>query len=131
MVREGYPKDWKRIVKRILERDGWTCSWCGQDLREHGVTPSVDHVVSLKDGRREGWTDAQLHDPSNLAAACRSCNSSRRGYGPPKRIDNRKKIESLFFEANYRPRAAGLGVYPSEVDKPRGQRWKLQPGGHE
>ena len=128
MVREGYPKRWKQLAKSILERDGYICAWCGTDLREHGVTASVDHVVSLKDGRAEGWTDAELNDPSNLAAACRSCNSSRRGHGPPRRLD-RPRGRSAFSEADERPRAAWIGVHLSREDSSRAQRWKMKPGG--
>ena len=126
MVRPGYPKDWKRLAKRILERDQYTCQWCGEDLKQRGITPSVDHIVSLKDGRAEGWTDQQLHDPSNLAAACRSCNSSRRGHGPPQRL---RRSSNAISEANDRPRAAWMGIHPSGTDKPRQQRWKMDPGG--
>ena len=126
MVREGYPKRWKQLAKSILERDGYICAWCGADLREHGVTASVDHGVSLKDGRAEGWTDAELNDPSNLAAACRSCNSSRRGHGPPRRLDRRAR--SAFSEPDDRPRAAWLGLSLSGEDSSRAQRWKMTGG---
>ena len=126
MVRPGYPKDWKRLVKRILERDQWICQWCGEDLKQRGITPSVDHIVSLKDGRAEGWTDQQLHDPSNLAAACRSCNSSRRGHGPPQRLRRSANANS---DATERPRAAWMALPLPRTDKPRQQRWKMGPGG--
>ena len=126
MVRQGYPKDWKQLAKRILERDGYICAWCGADLRERGVTASVDHIVSLKDGRAEGWTNQELNDPSNLAAACRSCNSSRRGHGPPGRLNQGRSSDS---ERNDRPRAAWIGIHLSREDKTRQQRWKMKPGG--
>ena len=147
MVRPGYPKNWKHIVKQILSRDGNICQWCGQDLNEQGITPSVDHVVSLKDGARDGWTTAELHDPSNLVAACRSCNSSRRGYGPPKRLKTSPVVRTprapskalseatgalngVVSEHRDRPRGALIGnSLPSRVDPTRNQQWRMKSGG--
>ena len=125
MVREGYPKDWKaKRRKRILDRDGWACHWCGTDLKARGTTATVDHVISLAEGRRAGYEDAELHGDSNLVAACRSCNSSRSHRpGPPGRVKNQRGPDS---ERDKRPRAPWMGNPPSRVDNPGNeQRWHL------
>lgn len=49
---------------KVLERDGFSCQYCGR--RPPEATLHVDHVVP----RSLGGTN----DPSNLAAACRRCN---------------------------------------------------------
>jgi 5-methylcytosine-specific restriction endonuclease McrA len=60
----GYNAEWGRVRRVILERDGHRCHWCGK----HADT--VDHVRPLTIG-------GERLDPTNLVAACRSCNSRR------------------------------------------------------
>jgi len=60
----GYDSRWQRTSARIIARDGGVCSYCG------GVADTTDHIIPKK---RDG-TD----DDSNLAAACRPCNSSKK-----------------------------------------------------
>ena len=57
-----YPKKlgYRTIRKMVMERDNWTCVYCGQPAEE------VDHIIPKQIGG---------HDyPSNLAAACKKCN---------------------------------------------------------
>lgn len=49
--------------KRVLQRDGWTCGYCG------GYADSVDHIVP--------YSQSGSNDMWNLVAACRSCNSRK------------------------------------------------------
>ena len=68
-TQRGYSYAWRKVRIKILERDRWTCHYCQKILQDSDAT--VDHLVPLsKDG-------AQL-DPSNLVAACRSCNSRKK-----------------------------------------------------
>lgn len=60
----GYDREWRKVRLQILVRDESTCRWCG------GYADTVDHLVPLHQG------GARL-DPTNLVAACRSCNSGR------------------------------------------------------
>ena len=53
----------------VFSRDGWECRYCGSKK-----TLSLDHVIPPRLGGG--------HDPSNLVAACRSCNS-RKGSRTP------------------------------------------------
>jgi 5-methylcytosine-specific restriction endonuclease McrA len=48
---KAYRGSWAKTRKKVLDRDGWRCAWCERDLREQGVKATVDHVVSLKQGR--------------------------------------------------------------------------------
>lgn len=63
---------WIRPVKRlaIYLRDGFTCLYCGTDLRNS--TPqdvTLDHLIT----KSEGGSNSE----SNLVTACKKCNSSR------------------------------------------------------
>src|SRR5688572_24095497 len=60
----GYGYEWTQLRAAILERDGWTCYRCGAQAN------AVDHLLA----KARGGDD----DPSNLAAICGSCNSSKR-----------------------------------------------------
>ena len=53
----------QKLCRYILERDRYTCYWCGRLAR------TVDHVIA----RVDGGTD----DPLNLVAACGPCNFAR------------------------------------------------------
>ncbi|MDQ0645655.1 HNH endonuclease [Microbacterium murale] len=74
---------WRRFRVEILNRDGWTCQACGNELieghaqREH--QPTVDHIVpKAKDGRDEH---------SNAVAMCMRCNGLKGDKSAPPRID--------------------------------------------
>ena len=64
--RYGIPA-WRKLTREIQARDHWQCQYCGR--------PSwcADHVLRPDQG-------GSFWDPSNLVAACRSCNTGRR-YG--------------------------------------------------
>lgn len=74
-------------TKAIFERDNWTCQICGCELlrtRDHDGpwlplpnTATIDHIVPLSFG-----PSSPGHCPSNIQAACWSCNS-RKGNKPP------------------------------------------------
>lgn len=51
----------------VLERDDWTCRYCGRELGTAETT--LDHVVP----RSKGGEDSL----ANLVTACRSCNSAK------------------------------------------------------
>jgi 5-methylcytosine-specific restriction endonuclease McrA len=56
---------------RVLDRDGWTCLYCGNGLVEghKDLAPEVDHITP----KSKGGTDS----PSNLVAVCRKCNNDK------------------------------------------------------
>lgn len=54
----------------VLERARGRCELCGiTDTILH-----VSHLLSVKDGLKEGFTEAQLNREANLAAFCENCN---------------------------------------------------------
>ncbi len=55
---------WRQRERRILERDGYRCTYCGD------LATGVDHLHPLA----RGGTD----HPSNLAACCQRCNNRKR-----------------------------------------------------
>lgn len=56
---------WRKLSDWILERDGHICAYCGN------IADTVDHIVPA------ALTGEPDNSPSNLIAACRSCNSKK------------------------------------------------------
>jgi 5-methylcytosine-specific restriction endonuclease McrA len=65
--RFGSPR-WKATRLYVLHRDRWLCQIRGPKCN-HFAT-EVDHVEARADG-------GDMFDPSNLRAACKSCNGWR------------------------------------------------------
>lgn len=60
MQRNTRSAEWKRIRRRILKRDDYTCQRCGD------VGNEVNHIIAVS----EGGTD----DDENLETLCASCH---------------------------------------------------------
>lgn len=58
--------DWLQIRISVLERDNYTCRYCGENKPEF---IECDHVIPLSRGG--------LSTDDNLVAACRTCNRSK------------------------------------------------------
>jgi len=69
--------EWEALRKRVLERDGYVCAYCGREATE------ADHVVA----KARGGKDAM----ENLVAACKDCNG-------------RKQDKELVRTSGYNPR---------------------------
>lgn len=65
--------EYRKARAYVLERDAYTCAYCGQEAN------TVDHIVPVKLGGVD-------HNPSNLVAACLSCNS-RKGANIHRRLN--------------------------------------------
>jgi 5-methylcytosine-specific restriction endonuclease McrA len=67
-----YPSDWRTISRRIRERDGFRCRWCG----------TGNGLFDFRTGQPVRLTTMHLDgDPNNSAAwnlvsACRSCHAA-------------------------------------------------------
>lgn len=59
--------------QRILVRDKRTCIVC----RRSDFPMDVGHIISVRDGRTHGLSDAELFHDENLAAMCAECNSGQ------------------------------------------------------
>jgi 5-methylcytosine-specific restriction endonuclease McrA len=53
---------WNKMRAMILERDGHSCAYCGQEA------DTVDHIIP------KSSEEDDLDNPGNLVAACRRCN---------------------------------------------------------
>jgi 5-methylcytosine-specific restriction endonuclease McrA len=58
-----WPRSYKWYRQLVLNRDNWTCVYCGSPANE------VDHVIP----RNHGGFDL----PSNLVASCSRCNNAK------------------------------------------------------
>lgn len=59
---------------KVFEADGWKCHLCGKRIRQdlpthHRMGPTIDHIIPLSKGGK--------HEPANLRAAHRYCNSKK------------------------------------------------------
>jgi 5-methylcytosine-specific restriction enzyme A len=61
---------WRVVRKRVLDRDGYRCTWCGADVRARGAA-RVDHIKTL----REAWALRLALD--NLRTLCVRCDNQR------------------------------------------------------
>lgn len=69
-TKRGDPRSqrkYKAVRLQVLARDMYTCYYC------NGEADTVDHIVPIS--RSDDKSEA--YNPSNLIAACKSCNSSR------------------------------------------------------
>lgn len=78
---------YQRVRKEVLDRDYWTCHYCGQEAT------TVDHVIPISKG---GTDEAQ-----NMVAACNPCNSGKRDRMTPR-----------FFESAGRPTTPIGKIFP-------------------
>jgi hypothetical protein len=75
------PGNYYALRFQVLERDGFTCQYCGQ--RAPNVTLEVDHIKPISDG----GTD----EMDNLATTCRACNRGKGGLQIQRRHHNQKQ----------------------------------------
>lgn len=71
---------WDAQRRRVLERDGWTCAYCGRELIDgaagkEGAT--VDHIEALALYGKNSNGGARVYRDDELISACRGCNSSK------------------------------------------------------
>ena len=60
---------WKAQRKRVLDRDGWTCTFCTAHLE--GDDATVDHVEPI------ALDPTRTYRDDDLVAACRTCNGRK------------------------------------------------------
>jgi 5-methylcytosine-specific restriction endonuclease McrA len=76
---------WKKIRLKVLNRDAWTCNYCGESANE------VDHVYPKSKGGEDTL--------DNLVAACRRCNIKKKdavflGNNSPKGANQSKSVQN-------------------------------------
>jgi hypothetical protein len=84
---------WKKIRLQVLNRDGWTCTYCGvSDANE------VDHVWPKSRGGEDTL--------DNLVCACRRCN-----------ILKKDKTDSVFSGSTSTPPAFSFNISPIHTNQ--------------
>jgi 5-methylcytosine-specific restriction endonuclease McrA len=77
-----------RVRDKLAIRDGWSCCWCGRDLRRDDTgehRPTIEHLIP----KSKGGSDRTF----NLRLACQACNRARTDeIGPPPTIAVKKPI---------------------------------------
>lgn len=107
--------DWYRRRWAVLERDRFTCRYCGQFAPN--VMLHVDHVVPVS----EGGTD----DLDNLVVACAACNQGKNAYHAGDVVDglaNVRKVRRALTSKLARPTVSTvvlqwIAKQPNPVDK--------------
>ncbi len=59
---------------KVYERDGWTCAYCGRDMKNDRRAACLDHVIPYA----QGGTNREL----NLVTSCKRCNSAKANKTP-------------------------------------------------
>jgi 5-methylcytosine-specific restriction endonuclease McrA len=67
MIGRTLTAEWQRLRWQVLERDNFTCRYCGQSAPN--VVLEADHVIPVADGGDDSM--------ENLVTACRSCNQGK------------------------------------------------------
>ena len=68
-------KKWSR--RGVLERDNYTCIYCGRSARSNGMSVeefTIDHIIPTAQGGRGSW--------GNTACACYNCNHMKGNKTP-------------------------------------------------
>lgn len=100
--RELGTQKWKRQRIRVLQRDAYTCQYCGQEATQ------VDHVISRKDGGS--------HDIDNLVACCAPCNTRKGALN-----------EGVFLAQTATPPAFSAHISPMQSKPMQDSPFKLRP----
>lgn len=86
----GQDSEWKRVRKRVLQRDNYLCIPCSRKSHPRvTAAQEVDHIIPRSKG-------GKVHDESNCESTCRACH-----------------LEKSIREQGGRPRPRiGLDGYP-------------------
>ena len=93
--RKRYPADWKQIRKRILDRAGNRCEFCGVEnhslrTNNRGKLVMIVLTVAHLDHQPENC------DPDNLRALCQRCHNR---YDAKHRAETRSKAKAYRKDA--------------------------------
>jgi 5-methylcytosine-specific restriction endonuclease McrA len=95
-----YPVDWRAISRRIRERDGFRCRWCG--VGGTLIDPRAMRPIRLTTMHLD--RDPSNNQEWNLVTACRSCHVA---YDAPDLTAARRKSRLRTREA-----AGQLTLFP-------------------
>ena len=92
-VKDGTGYSWLRMRWHVLQRDDFTCQYCGRDVSD-GAKLNIDHIRPKKKGGRFA--------AKNLITACFECNQGKKDVLPTKR-QNWKYIDHKKGENPFQP----------------------------
>jgi 5-methylcytosine-specific restriction protein A len=81
--RARLPKDWSARRRRVLDRDGWQCTWLTQGWRCGAKATEVDHIVN--DDNHDESNLRSLCHPHHVQATARQSADARRKLGTMRR----------------------------------------------
>lgn len=104
--RKGSTRAWRKLRQEILERDEYTCIYCG------GRANQVDHISSLQSGGGD--------ERSNLASACQSCNLRKSTKSVERFVQElrKKQINKAFLDGARTPPTPSLSFSPGKIQTP-------------
>src|SRR3989337_2122169 len=85
---------WKKLRRIVLERDDYTCRYCGYRPANHKEL-HADHIIPCSKGGKD-YLD-------NLVTACKDCNSHKHDTDLETFLDSRKWIKPR-TPVTYNPR---------------------------
>lgn len=107
--RNGSTNKWRKLRQRILERDNYTCYYCGISTATH-----VDHITPLSKGG--------LDEFNNLISACQNCNLSKGTKSVKEFIKSKRGTKlvnkSRFFEHDETSPTPAMFISPKELKTP-------------
>jgi 5-methylcytosine-specific restriction endonuclease McrA len=89
--RESLSKRLGKVARQIRERDGHACVYCGATAETSGAHLHLDHLTP----KSKGGEDV----PTNLALACRRCNSARQNMSLAQWAAYAAEVYGLTFTA--------------------------------
>lgn len=89
---------WLKIRFEVLNRDNFTCQYCGRNPTNDGIKLHVDHITP----KRKGGTD----DFDNLVTACNECNLSKITDSLNNEVGFKERLELSKYAQRY-PKFAG------------------------
>lgn len=71
----NYGRGWRRVRKRALERDDYSCVVCGTTKEDLGRNPDVHHVVPVRAFvEHPALTERDAHSLENVVSLCIDCH---------------------------------------------------------
>ena len=96
--RDRYPKDWKQIRARILERAHNRCEFCGVENHTMRLNPKTGKEVRIILTIAHLDHTPENSDPENLRALCQRCHNL---YDAKHRAETRKSNKSSNWKKEY------------------------------
>lgn len=78
---EAYTSDWDEISRKVKQRDGYRCRFCGKGYEDGVRKLEAHHIIPVSQGGKTVM--------GNLASCCERCHEKRPRHGHLKKRKNR------------------------------------------